>query len=1029
MVLQKQRLSFPLVGGLDTKTADPHVQPTKVLSLENCVFEKVGQLNKRAGFAWTNFTMYGTNKAHTGKYQLYTHRNELLQPVTVTSSVNAVPPSTDGPFMVSVDDTTNKLSRAGRFATCRIGTEGVAPAGYQNVTHDHAYTDGYRCFVWCEFILAGTPVSYCTIIDELTGTKIVDRHVLGPNGIYTPRVEVAGDKFLIFAADWAANDLYVTIVDTDTPTTFSAEAVVAADLVAAGYFDTCAATDSTHGDVAIVAYVVIAGTMKLISVDTSGTVQRTVAIATTAIDCINVANLYDRYVTDQRIMLMYQNNATNAVTYQTYDEELGAVTAATALYVEADNVRHMTAVEDPGYGIATPANSSAMIFLDTDDATNRDVKAVPARFSGAAAAVINVMPHCFLASKAFVHDNIARVVVCAVDQNGLARTQQTYFLIHQYSDADSGHTYTPWCWHTDAVFFAKRAWASVFYGQLPTVREMSGGKFELFIGKQDRLQSRDFLNWPDIGSFLVTFELGRGSTSTDNLHTDVIHTDQATHIGGGLSYAYDGRTVEHGFLMAPAISSITDAAAGGHIADGTYLYVCIYEWTDRLGQLHRSAPSVPVSHTNSAGTSTEVNTVTVKTLTFGEHFKGEAVNIRLYRTLDAGTVYYNTGEYTANNVAAATVTIADDNADATIAANATLYTTGGVLANYPPPAWTIGCLWGERLVVISDQNKRTAWISKPKVAANLGWEFSDETPMRIISPADLTAAAVMDGNLYLFTADDILQVYGTPPDSFGNANLKTRVVSHEAGCSEAGVVNIDKGLVFKSKRGIYLLGRGLQLEFIGAAVDDYASNTIIQIVKVPKKNQLFFVRAGAKDDPLVYDYLVNQWSLFSFEAPATIVTEGYCVWRDLLTKQMRIISGSTWTIYQQDSTYTDGLTESYFMKWRSAWVKTSGMQGFQRLYWIHLLAEYVAPCVLTVNVYYDYSDTASQSITWTVDAAAGADVPLQLRIKPELQKCQAVSVEVVESAPSGTNGSVKFSGLDLVIGVKGKTPLKASKSA
>ena len=51
MALQKQNLSVPFAGGLDTKTDPFQVSPGKFISLVNSSFDAGGKLTKRNGFA------------------------------------------------------------------------------------------------------------------------------------------------------------------------------------------------------------------------------------------------------------------------------------------------------------------------------------------------------------------------------------------------------------------------------------------------------------------------------------------------------------------------------------------------------------------------------------------------------------------------------------------------------------------------------------------------------------------------------------------------------------------------------------------------------------------------------------------------------------------------------------------------------------------------------------------------------------------------------------------------------------------
>jgi hypothetical protein len=74
---------------------------------------------------------------------------------------------------------------------------------------------------------------------------------------------------------------------------------------------------------------------------------------------------------------------------------------------------------------------------------------------------------------------------------------------------------------------------------------------------------------------------------------------EAALVGGGLVRMSDGQSIQPaGFYHAPRLlrhTAIYGPASGGQLwGGGLYKYIAIYEWTDRLGRIHRSAPSLPL---------------------------------------------------------------------------------------------------------------------------------------------------------------------------------------------------------------------------------------------------------------------------------------------------------------------------------------------------------------------------------------------------------------------------------------------------
>jgi len=73
-------------------------------------------------------------------------------------------------------------------------------------------------------------------------------------------------------------------------------------------------------------------------------------------------------------------------------------------------------------------------------------------------------------------------------------------------------------------------------------------------------------------------------------------------ISGGTPAVYDGTQIaEIGYCWWPEIMSLA-GTTGGSLAEGeVYSYTAVYEWRDARGQVHQSAPAIPVSCTLGSG--------------------------------------------------------------------------------------------------------------------------------------------------------------------------------------------------------------------------------------------------------------------------------------------------------------------------------------------------------------------------------------------------------------------------------------------
>jgi hypothetical protein len=90
------------------------------------------------------------------------------------------------------------------------------------------------------------------------------------------------------------------------------------------------------------------------------------------------------------------------------------------------------------------------------------------------------------------------------------------------------------------------------------------------------------------GVNLASFTIGETKIVTSEIGGSL-------HLSGGFLWQYDGNMpVEHSFHLYPDYVEATGAATGGAMKAQEYFYQALYEWTDNLGNIHRSAPSIPL---------------------------------------------------------------------------------------------------------------------------------------------------------------------------------------------------------------------------------------------------------------------------------------------------------------------------------------------------------------------------------------------------------------------------------------------------
>ncbi len=521
------------------------------------------------------------------------------------------------------------------------------------------------------------------------------------------------------------------------------------------------------------------------------------------------------------------------------------------------------------------------------------------------------------------------------------------------------------------------------------------------------------------GVNVATWTFGNAYTTVEMANT--------LHISGGQLQMFDGtQVVEHGFSVYPEGYTATHGTTLGHLSAQQYYYQVIWRWTDAAGNVHRSAPGLPLS-VDLSGSSTSTNLVNIETPTLQLTSKTNVV-VELYRWSTAQQNFYQVTSITdpqISNKAVSTFTIVDGLADASIIGNELLYTTGGVLENTPAPATSLMTAWDSRLWLVSAEDGNLLEFSKP-VIEGVPVEMSDLLTKYVAptlgtasSSGPLTAIAPLDDKLVAFKANNPAYIGGVGPDATGANDQYTEPTSiiSDVGCSnQASIVRIPQGLMFQSNKGVWLLDRGLGTSYIGADVEAFNSRAILSADPIPATNQVRFVLAGGQ--MLMYDYFYSQWGTFSPHVISSTVAEGR---HTLLDDAGRVYQ-------EQPGVYIDG-TQAVEMSFTTAWIKLAGLQGYQRAYQLFLLGQLISQHSLAVGIAYDYNPSITQQAVITpatlgaygsvgpygTGAYGGEDVETY-RIFLSQQRCSAFQIQLRETNSAGEG--FKLSGITALVGVK-----------
>ena len=368
-----------------------------------------------------------------------------------------------------------------------------------------------------------------------------------------------------------------------------------------------------------------------------------------------------------------------------------------------------------------------------------------------------------------------------------------------------------------------------------------------------------------------------------------------------------------------------------------------------------------------------------------------------------------------------------------------VYTAGGELPADPWPTITQGVATSTRMFGLSRLDSGQVYYSK-RFAELTTPEFSVSNIIALGDERNLTAIGKLDDKIVVFEPQDIHVIYGDGPDNTGKAGrdggFSVHHVTSDVGCDQPeSVVETPSGLIFKSRRGFYILDRSLKLQFIGGPVQDMSYNATVKTAQiVPEFAEVrfgmvdrtagtFVPESGPTptgsgparpkfanelpdDACLVYNYEFNRWTVFS-----GYLGDVYALYGD---GRFAYIS-STFVPYLEaaieDDAWLDGAVPYTSTIVTPPIPLAENIQGFARLRRVTLLGRYLSSYNLNrngatmagdikVTMRYDYENADSDTHTYRANVELKDGISrLQFRVKPARQKCQAVQF-IIEDEPT-----------------------------
>ena len=1042
MALQTQTVNISLTGGVDEKTSSKHVIPGKFQALYNGRLRKVGEVDRRYGNTLVSILNEGVNMSVNARLGAF--EKELL----------VFDKTTDGrTYCSSYSQKTGQMEQMGQASEAVVTEEDAhfdAAGLYQQ---DIAYGNGVIITVWSNTATSQDGTIYYMVRDATTGTMIIKPTSVVGTTHRKPRVCFCGSTGIIVCQNGV--NLVAYTVNSGT-FALSAGTNIRTDNVSYGDFDISGGStkwvlcyqDSGGGaDLNVFSY---NSSLAQQGTATSAYVPTTGPSVKYPIAC--------HYTEDTDLWVFFVDVDAGAgtnepvVTWFNPSAMTEAVAPITMAAIGSNGMSNGTIVRnyygstesaayafDHATGWTNPANAYAYAGRVTRSGTT---------LTNSIAYTTRLIPNCSVVGKMFSEGGRAYFFgTCggaSVDTDYLVTSRAALSYSTVLIDPKLGTsdlTTTDLVRPVGAAAMRYSMWdrfanaAGTGYGPCSVINTATGVY-------QTMARIRTEACRGTTGAYSTSTLTGTfiGGSGLSSFKANFAHSNkqQGATFGelacfsGGVNSFYDGRTHgEIGFVSYPEILDGSLAGAAGALGAGDYAWIVCYTFTDERGNVHRSAPSLPLTLTALALQTATISVPNLFITQLNDANSGylPRMGIELYRTeinQTSGPFYLSgTAAVTGATYSAGNSTVSDGIADTVLRTGRKLYTTGGIVDNVMPPSFLSMIAHRGRLFGIDGKR---VWFSKLLVAGE-GPAFADEFTLDFDSDEDLTALASMDDKVVVFSRNSIYIITGRGPDDTANGNdYEITKISSDRGCIEPrSVVNTPIGMFFQSDLGIYLLSRGLEVSWIGEEISDTvdAFPSITSARVHPVEPLVYFtcnassLASGGKR--VVYDYTLNQWMIdtmagrvpgsSTINVPLTngagapmlsaVNVDGAYYWQD----GYGYIYKEDTSIYHDDS---NSWVQRYIL---FAPINMNGIAGFQRVRYLYLNGTVSTASNVTIQTYLDDGGPSTSKVFTPAVS--------QMRVDLHPQLCRTLKIEILDetASPQGVGRGMILTNLSMEVGV------------
>lgn len=961
-----EHIEIPLTGGLDTSSAERHVEPPSLLVAENIDYDEMGRIRKRVGYK--DLEASGLS----APYQWLHERAGAL--LTHAKGGTRIYNTVSGGFHPGPGfDERNYPTAKSRPVS------GQGATTYADVT----VGNGYQIFANLE----GDDL-YTVVVDSATDSAVW-RHNFSSlsSAALAVRVLVTGTTAVVVYVE--GTSLKSRSMDlTASPPNWSSATTVRSDVHAADKYLDAQAVNSTS-------FVLCYRT-------NSGSTVRTEVLETSGF--ISVANRTDTFAGTLRSISVYWSAAeSNGITVIA-DSTNGVIAKHWNSLLTGTASSTVDAAVTDAYNV-TACNGTVsgriMVWYDENDASNIAHKVhyqevTADETSGAPVGSKVSKNNVSIAGRPFVESSMQCIPVAFDNDDD---SERMLFLLGNISGF---------------LYVLGRA-------QYLTSNGLAGRSR---VGGTEAIESSLYV----MGSVLRTKIVADATvhTGSETMASAVEWDFRAAPRHVAVNY---GRTVfapgaiGHGTDLLDAVIqgyphspevSLAATTGGSLTVSSVYTYAVVYQFVDNQGQVHWSVPSVLETVTLSGGQNAVTVTIRMPITNHSKAliFRGQA---------DDASVLNLAGTASLSGITNPTFNHSDTASDASIAGNEILYTNGGAqLGRHAAPASKYAAVHDNRVWVISEDDG-SIWPSHRRVDPEaVSFHPSLAIDGAVANRRPVALASLSDSRLAVLWENRIAIVHGSGPNAAGQGSTYTDplpVVSSAFCDVPRSVASTSLGVVFQSSMlGIWLLDQAGQTQHISDPVADFETDTCVKSVQLEDQAEIAFVTVSGSDTRVLYwAYAQNKWSTQLISGKAAVSAVKYQGRLAIL-----FADGDVWHAWaRSDNRYDFGgtaLSNGSYKAWQieTAWIKARGKQGQGWFHRIYALLERKSDAGLRVELAYNYKSTYEERADYTdAELSVAAADPLHVEIQPKTARIEAVKLKFLEQV-DGSNVTSEGLALDSI---------------